>query len=87
MNHSDPFTDPCENPVFLAQMTAAIRRYGSNGLRTLKIGQCFCSGCGRILPTAALQKLRHEPVFCDNCGRLVINETDPLLPLFTISFA
>lgn len=79
--------DPRKDPVFRTNMAAAIRQYGRNGLRILKNGDQFCTGCGRILPTATIQKVRHEPVFCQNCGRLVINETDPRRPLFATAFA
>lgn len=86
MNCLDRLQDPCEESVFRANMVAAIRRYGKNGLRVLQGGQEFCSGCGHILPTAVLQRVRREPVFCD-CGRLVVSETDPLLPHFSVRFA
>lgn len=79
-------TDPRDDPVFRANMAAAIRQYGRNGLQVLKAGQRFCGGCRHILPPAVLQQVRREPVFCD-CGRLVVSENDPLRPMLTTAFS
>ena len=80
-------TDPRDDPIFRANMTAAIRHYFRSGLQVLRHGQRFCGGCGRLIPIADLQKLRQEPVFCQNCGRLLVFETDPRRPMLTTAFA